>query len=373
MKVVYVSPHAHLGGAERVTMDLVALHDRAVVEPAVVFLSPGPLVDEVRALGIPAEVLPAPRLRSVLAARGFRRALAARLKELCADLVHGVMAWGHAYAGPAARRAGIPAIWFQHNIPSWSHGLDLLAAFSPAARILANSELTARAQRAINPRRVPIEVVRPGTRLPESPREERRARGRAALGLEDEHFVAAQVARLVPGKGHPTFLAAAQSLCNARADVRIVIAGAALFDGEAGYSAALRRQAADLGIADRVLFVGAELDAALVLGAADVAVHVPDGLESYGLAVVEAMAAGAAVVAADAGAVREIVVPGVTAVLVPPGDPEMLATALLSVHDDAEGRARMVQAALAAVRERFDARLVTQRVEAIYQAVRGPR
>jgi len=369
VRVVYVSPHAHLGGAERVTTDLVALHDRAVVEPVVVFLAPGPLVDAVGRIGVPVDVLPAPRLREVLAARQFRRALATRLTELGADLVHGVMAWGHAYAGPAARRAGIPAVWYQHNIPARTRALDLLAALTPAARILANSELTARAQRRINPRRIPIEVVRPGTLLPEAPREQRRARGRAALGLEDGHFVAVQVARLVPGKGHPTFLAAARSLCNARPDVRVVIAGAALFDPEADYAAALRRLAADLGIADRVRFVGGEVDASLVLGAADVAVHVPDGVESYGLAVVEAMAAGAAVVAADGGAVREMVEPGTTAVLVPPGDAEKLAAALVALHDSPEDRARMIGAALTAARERFDARLVTRRVEAVYRAV----
>ena len=67
-------------------------------------------------------------------------------------------------------------------------------------------------------------------------------------------------------------------------------------------------------------------------------VHVPDGSESFSLAVIEGMAAGTAVVAADAGAVREIVEPGVTALLVPAGDHEALATALLALHDDPGAR-----------------------------------
>lgn len=368
MRVAYVSPHAHQGGAERVTMDLVALHDRAVVEPTLIFLADGPLLEEARSLGVSAEVLPAPRMRRAFKARAFRKALAARFRALDVDLVHGVMAWGHAYAGPAARMAGKPAVWFQHNIPSRGT-LDLLASLTRAERILANSSLTARAQRRVNPRRVPIEVVRPGVRIPEEARESLGARGRAALGIGPGAFVVAQVARLVPAKGHAAFLTATRSLLNARSDAVVVVAGEPLFDAVPGYLDWLRLLATTLGIADRVFFTGNDVPAALVLGAADVAVHVPEGVESYGLAVVEAMAAGAAVVAYDTGSVREIVEPGVSAVLVPPGEPEALATALLAVHDDPDARRRMVDTASRTACARFNARLVTRQVEAIYQDV----
>jgi len=368
VKVAYVSPHAHIGGAERVTMELVAHHDRSVVEPALIFLSDGPLVAEARALGVSVEVHRAPRLRQVLAARSFCRTLAARLRALQVDLVHGVMAWGHAYAGPAARIAGRRAVWFQHNIPA-RRPLDILAAMTRAERILANSSLTALAQRRFNPRRVPVEVVRPGARIPGESRESLCARGRAALGIGSGAFVVAQVARLVPAKGHRTFLSAARSLCNARSDAVVVVAGEPLFDAVPGYAESLRRLAASLGIGERVIFTGNDVPAPLVLGAADVAVHVPEGIESYGLAVVEAMAAGAAVVAYDAGAVREIVEPGTSAVLVPPGEPEALATALLALHDDPEARRRLAETAYRIACERFDIRLVTRQVEAIYQRV----
>ena len=367
MRVVYVVPHATRGGAERVTMDLLALHGRDAVEPVAVFLHEGPLVDEARRLGVPAEVIPAPRMRNLIGARRAKRRLARRLVELDAQLVHGVLAWGHAYGGAAARMAKIPAVWFQHDVPDWHRPLSLVAALTPARRIIANSALTANAQRRFNPRRARIEVVHPGTRIPSEPRAARRARGRKGLGLGEDKFVVGMVARLARGKGHATFLRAARSLCNARRDARVVVAGGSPFGLDEDYPDELQRLAASLGIADRVTFTGQTEATVEVLSALDVAVHVPDGPESYGLAVVEAMAAGTTVVAGDAGAVREIVEPGVTAVLVPTGEPEVLATALLAMHDDPEGRERIAAAGAAAAGARFDAGAMARRLEAIYR------
>jgi glycosyltransferase involved in cell wall biosynthesis len=367
MKVVYVSPHATRGGAERVTMDLVALHRPNAVQPALIFLRDGPLVEEARSLGIGVEVVPVPRLRNVLAAERAKRALARRLVALKADLVHGVMAWGHAYAGEAARLAGIPAVWFQHDVPDWRRPLSVLAALTPAKCIFANSALTANAQHRFNPRRVRIEIVRPGTRIPSESRAARRARGRASLGVGEGDFLVGLLARLARGKGHPTLLRAAQSLCNARSDAQVVVAGGALFGLDPDYPAELQHLAETLRIADRVQFLGMTRDTVDVLSALDVTVHVPDGVESYGLAVVEGMAAGTAVVAADSGAVREIVEPGVTALLVPPRDHEALAAALLTLHDDPATRERMASAGAAAARARFDARQTARRVESLYR------
>jgi glycosyltransferase involved in cell wall biosynthesis len=367
MRVVYVLPHATRGGAERVTMDLLAAHERHVVEPLAIFLEDGPLVAEAHSLGVQAQVFRVPRMRNLLASAHAKRVLASRLTTLRADLVHGVMAWGHAYAGAAARIARIPAVWFQHDVPDWHVPVNTLAALTRAKRILANSTLTARAQRRFNPRRVRIEVVHPGTRIPEEPRPARRARGRAALGYDEGAFLVGMVARLARGKGHATLLQAARSLCSARPDAAVVIAGEALFGLDQEYPAELRRMTQVLGLADRVQFAGGGLDAGDVISALDVAVHIPDGPESYGLAVVEGMAAGTAVVAGDSGAVREVVVSGETAMLVPPGDPEVLATALLSLHDDPERRERLGLAGAAAARERFDMRKTARRLEKIYE------
>lgn len=348
-------------------MGLIALHQRSAVEPVALFLRDGALVEEARALGVDTEVMVVPRMLNVLAAERAKRTLAQRLIALKADLVHGVRAWGHGYAGAAASIARIPAVWFQHDVPNWRRPETLLAALTPARRILANSVLTANAQHRFNPRRVKIEVVHPGTRIPTEPLAVRRARGRAALGFDGDAYLVGTVARLARGNGQPTLLRAAQSLCATRSDARVIVAGGPPFGPDPGYPDELERLAASLGIAERVRFVGEIEQAGDLISALDVAVHVPDGPESFAFAVVEGMANGTAVVAADAGAVREIVEPGVTALLVPPGDHEALATALLALHDDPVTRDRIASAGAEAARARFDARQMTLRVESIYR------
>jgi glycosyltransferase involved in cell wall biosynthesis len=118
-----------------------------------------------------------------------------------------------------------------------------------------------------------------------------------------------------------------------------------------------------------VRFVGGGHEVKDLISALDVAVQLPELPESFGLAVVEGMANGTAVVAADSGAVREIVEPGVTALLVPPGDDETLATALLALHDDPERRRSLAAAGAEAARARFDMLKTTRRLEQIYRDV----
>jgi glycosyltransferase involved in cell wall biosynthesis len=368
VRVAYVLPNAHLGGAERVTLDLITLHDRAAFEPVAIFLRDGPLVEAARSLGVETHFVQAPRLRRVIEARRTRRHLAELLGRLRIDLVHSVMAWGHVYGGGGARRSRLPAVWFQHNVTS-RRALDILAALTPARRILANSKFTAAAQTGLNPRRIPIELVYPGTRLPEEPKGVRRARGRRALDFDERHFLVGMAARLMRGKGQPTLLRAAASLCRARPDARVVMAGDALFGVDADYPGELLRLAADLGIADRVRFIGMSIPALDVLSALDVAIHMAEVPDAFGLGTIEAWAAGAALVAGDAWAVREIVSPGQDAILVPPGDHERLATALLTLHDDPDRQMTLAAAGEATVRSRFDAVAMTRRVEEIYRAV----
>jgi glycosyltransferase involved in cell wall biosynthesis len=370
MRILYVSPHAAMGGAERVTVDLIAGHDRAAVEPSVCFLGEGPLVEHCRSvLRVPTFVLPRPHLRSFGQRRRTVRALADLVREHRVALVHSAMAWGHVLGGRAAAKAGRPAVWYQHNRASWGSGVEVAAALVRARVILANSAFTAAEQHRVNPRRTPITVVHYGTTLPAEPREARRARGRAALGLAEGDFAVGIAARLQRWKGQDVVLRAGASLLRARENARLLVIGGSLFDLEPEYATELKRLAVSLGIADRVTFTGFRDDVPDCLAALDVVVHASVHPEPFGLALIEAMAAGTALVAADAGAVREIVTPGSDGLLVPPGDHEALAVALLALYDDREMRWKMARTGEQTARERFGAAVMTRRVEALYAEI----
>lgn len=366
LRVLYVSPQADLGGAERVTLDLIGLHDRSVVEPAICFLRDGPLVAHARdVLGIETFMVPAPPLRSVMASRRAVRALAEVIAAARFDLVHSAMAWGHVYGGRAARKARAKAVFYQHVGASWN-GVETAAALVKAHAIVANSEFTARGQRKVNPRRAPIHVIHPGTRISEEPWDARRTRGRAALGLAEGEFAVGIAARLQPWKGQDVFIRAAASLLHARPQARAFVIGGALFGLDEAWAAGLPKLAEELGIAGRVTFTGHRDDVPDCLAALDVAVHASITPEPFGLGLIEGMAAGTAVIAADGGATREIITPNVDGLLTPPGDHESLATALLALCDDPERRFAYAESGYYTASERFSAAGMTRAMEQLY-------
>lgn len=368
LRVLYVSPHADLGGAERVTMDLIALHDRAVVEPSICFLREGPLVEAARRAGIETYVVAAPPLRRFFESRRAVQAIADVIRAAGHDLVHSVMAWGHVYGGRAARRARRPAVFYQHVGASWN-GIETAATLVKAHAIIANSAFTAEGQKRHNPRRAPIHVIHPGTRISDEIWETRRRRGRAMLGIGDDQFAVGIAARLQPWKGQDVFLRAAASLLHARPDARAFVIGGALFGLDEAYAGSLPALAGQLGIGERVTFTGHRDDVPDCLAALDVAVHASTQPEPFGLGLIEGMAAGTAVVAADGGATREIITPGVDGVLTPPGDHEALATALLALHDNADQRFGFAEAGYETARTRFNAAGMTRRIERLYQDI----
>ena len=102
-----------------------------------------------------------------------------------------------------------------------------------------------------------------------------------------------------------------------------------------------------------------------ILAGADVAVAAATGQESFGYSVVEAMAAGVAVVATDIEGYREVATNDVDSLLVPPGDPRALADAVARVLDDGALRERLATAGRARAAS-FDWSTVVERVELVY-------
>ncbi|MGA2384882.1 MAG: glycosyltransferase family 4 protein [Gemmatimonadales bacterium] len=367
LRVLYVSPRATMGGPERLTLDLLALHDRALVEPAVCFLEDGPLVELCRHdLGVTTYVVPATVRERTRPGRRAVRAIADVVALSRTELVHSATAAGHVAGGRAAKRAGVPAMWFQHRIATWRHHVDRAAAFVKSRLIIATSERAAQHQRRVNPLRRSIAVVHPGTRLPNESREQRRERGRAALGIDADVFVAGAVGRLVPEKDHPTILRAAASLIHAR-PARLVLLGSPPPGAPKRYGDDLRRLAADLGIADRVTFAGSRADMEDCLAALDVAVCAASR-KPFSITAVEVLAAGTPLVAGEEAGVAEIVTPGRDALVFPSGDHEALAAMLLALCDAPERGAALAGEGERTARERFEVTGMVRRIEALYQS-----
>ena len=161
---------------------------------------------------------------------------------------------------------------------------------------------------------------------------------RAALGIEPGTVAVVAMCRLVPVKRIDRLLRAMAVAMTSVPGLRLYVVG----DG--AERAALERQAAALGIANRVTFAGWSADAPNWYAAADIVALTSDS-EGTPLSLIEAATAGRAAVATDVGGVADVVVDGVTGIVVPREDEAALAAALVRLGADPALRARLGAAA----------------------------
>jgi phosphatidylinositol alpha-mannosyltransferase len=170
-----------------------------------------------------------------------------------------------------------------------------------------------------------------------------------------------------PRKGMSVLLEALPRVVERFADVQLLVVGR-------GDEDELRRQASEL--VEHIRFLGQIDDAgkASAMRSADVYCAPNTGGESFGIVLVEAMAAGTAVVASDLDAFRRVLRDGECGLLVPVGPAGLqgaaLADALIEVLENDVLRERYVAAGSAAVR-RYDWSVVASQIMRVYETVAG--
>ena len=302
------------------------------------------------------------------------------------DVVHAHFWMSGTAALPAAHALGVPVVQTFHALGSVKRRYQGPADTSPPQRLDAERELAREADLVIAtcrdevaelraagspPRRVQVvpcgvdtaRFERPGGRELVGPR---RPGCRTRL---------LSVGRLVPRKGVEAAVRALELL----PDAELVIAGGpAAHDLDGDHEAVrLQKIAVELGISDRVRLVGrvSPDDLPDLLAGSDALLATP-WYEPFGIAVLEAMAAGLPVVASAVGGMLDTVRDGVTGRLVPVDaagrvDPAELAGAVRSVVDDPATARRMGEAGRQVARDRYDWRRVAASTESAYELLLG--
>lgn len=180
-------------------------------------------------------------------------------------------------------------------------------------------------------------------------------------------FVVGAAGRLVREKGHELLIRAVAEMLRGGRAVRLRIAG------EGSLRAELARLATELGVGERVEFVGHVADMAGFY--ADLDVFALPSMSSEGLprAVLEAMASGCPVVASDCAGVREVVPSSDEGIVVPVGDAAALGKALASLADQPGLRAELAERGRRRVIAEFAASRVAREVAAAYREVLGQK
>jgi len=165
-----------------------------------------------------------------------------------------------------------------------------------------------------------------------------RDEARRALGIESSEVVYAAIGRLVPIKRLGSLLTAFAEALPQVPSARLVLVG----DG--GERETLERQVTVLGIAGRTSFAGWSSDTPRWYAAADV-ICLTSEQEGTPLALIEAAAAARPVIATDVGGVADVVIDGVTGMVVPFGDDDAFARAMVGLGTDPGLRQRLGSAA----------------------------
>ena len=209
-----------------------------------------------------------------------------------------------------------------------------------------------------------IEVIENGIDPEAYVGNEPRDRVRERLGLRADRRYIATVARFHPVKDHPTLLRAFAEVASVRPDVDLLLAG----DGPCRSD--LERLATNLGIADRVRFLGIRRDVPDLLTVADL-FALTSVSEAASLTLLEAMAAGRPVVVTDVGGNPELVRDNIDGALFPRGDHAAGATAVLRMLDDPAFAAACGRSARERVLEYFSLTRTVNRYHALYRRLTG--
>lgn len=185
---------------------------------------------------------------------------------------------------------------------------------------------------------------------------------KVTLNMLPDSRVVGIVANLRPVKRIDVFLRAAKLFGGTIPDVQCVIVG------EGDERLRLENLAFSLGIKDRVHFLGRRTDVPALLSMFDIGVLCSDS-ESFSNAVVEYMAAGLPVAATDVGGCREAFGDSPAAVLVPPGNVEALAQAVISLLNAPELRSYAQDHHRQRVSELFSHAAYVQRYEQLFRSV----
>jgi len=184
---------------------------------------------------------------------------------------------------------------------------------------------------------------------------------RTGLGCTGEDFVIGTIGRLHRQKGHDSLVRAMPEVLAACSACRFVIVG----DGES--RGEIERLAGALQVSSRLHLAGERVDVPELLRAFDLFV-LPSLWEGLPLVLIEAAAAGCAIVATGVDGNREILEGETSAVFVPPADPPALAAALIRAAGDASLRARLGAAARERVLPLFGVDAMVEATLALYRA-----
>lgn len=372
MKILFYSHTGIVSGAENILLLALKRLNRKRFTPSAICPADGNLADKISELGIPCQTITPLEARFTwrvdllfkyllsfwLTFKQLRNAII----KFEPDLIHA----NSIRAGLAATAAGIftgkPVFWhLQDELPRHplSSLIRLFAVSSSRIRLIAASQATADRFRGKLLRffkdRPPYRVIHNVVELENfAVDSDFRREKREELGLGKDEFVLGIVGQITPRKGQLELLRVFAEASRKMALTTLLIIGAPMFNRDDLYFEELKRTVSELGLEDRVKFLGKRQDIAQLMQSLDVLV-VNSKSEAFVIVALEAMACGTPIVATKVGGIGEMIEHGVSGWLVPPDDEGSLTESLVTLSRQPELRAVFSEAGKRIVAEKFHA------------------
>ena len=364
LRVLFVSSFGDFrGGGQHSLNLLIQGMVRAGVTPIVTAPEEGDFLASLREGGIETHVIPVPRIRGwnfyavVRTIRSIRRFL----KDTAIQLVHTDGPRSTLLFGRAARSISIPLAFHVRVSTPEPRWFERLLAAHADALICVSSGAADRfswhrpSSLHVIPNGVDLDLFRPCSEP-----------SRVVSGLRDseEEVLIGEVAFIMPAKGQDVLVSAAAALnAKVRSRLKLLFIGAA----DPDYLQMLQRKVKQLELTGRVAFLGAVDDIRSVLAGLD-AVALPSVSEGLPRSLIEAAAMQLPLIANDIPGCRDVVMDEQNGYLCSLGDVASWSRALERMIIEAD-RTDMGAKGRALIEKRFDARMVTRRIMAVYEEV----
>jgi glycosyltransferase involved in cell wall biosynthesis len=393
MKIVFVNPVGVIGGGEKaiLTCMMILLEQcQDKVDLHLIVGTEGPIIEQAQQLGVQVKLLKSPEEFNKLGDSAFKgknpiiaslillisllqilpsfinyiKEFYQALKKIKPDLIHSNGIKAHlltAWSKPSE----IPLIWhIQDFYGSRPLMAKLLKWSSNHAQLgIAISQALAQDMKSTLGN-LPIKVIYSAVDVNYFSPQDSPSHSPLRVGL---------VATFARWKGQDIFLEAIAQLTQKYPDFNAAfyIVGGAIYktQGSQFSQQELEEQASNLGISDKVNFLGFQRNIVEIYHWLDIVVHASTQPEPFGLAIVEAMACGKAVIVSQAGGASELFTQNEDAIGVPPGDSSALANAIADLVNQPEKRQSLSEKARQTAVQRFNHQRLGQQLIDIYQTV----
>ena len=276
------------------------------------------------------------------------------------DIIHTHLSTGGMWGSLAGRVLNIPVL-------AHVHALNSKWFFLPATRMAACSEGVKRHLIAQGVAPDQIAVIYNGIEAPSFNNLRSTEQVRQTLGLSPTAKAVGVTAHLSPKKGQRHLIEAMAILHASQPDLHCFLIG------EGRQRSELEEVTRQLGLTDRVHFLGYRPDAVELMQALDIVILPSVSKEGLGLALVEGGALGKPVIGSDIPGIDEVIVQGVTGLLTPSADAQALADAISTLLADPDLCHRMGEAGRQRAQEMFTLERMIDNTEALYYSMLDER